>query len=262
MIAIKRFFNLIIWKFIHNSLEYRLNKLYEFDKTKKYPEVKSINETIDKLLNSNCSIVRFGDGEFNLSLGRSISFQTKNRELSRELQKILKSKNQSEILVAISPFTPKIFTKFEINFWFENIFDIAGLLDLSKTYYSTSVTRQASETQFELLRKIWDKKEVIFVFGENSRFKYNHELFDNTNKKHIVLSKAKNAWNDFDITYEKTIKIAQKCESPIVICALGPTATVLAYKLALNKVRALDIGHLTNIFDVKKYGAPIPEQIV
>ena len=109
MIVIKRFFNLIIWKFIHNSLEYRLNKLYEFDKTKKYPEVKSINETIDKLLNSNCSIVRFGDGEFNLSLGRSISFQTKNRELSRELQKILKSKNQSEILVAISPFTPKIF---------------------------------------------------------------------------------------------------------------------------------------------------------
>ena len=33
------------------------------------PKIKSYNETLDLLINSNCSMARFGDGEFNIITG-------------------------------------------------------------------------------------------------------------------------------------------------------------------------------------------------
>ena len=47
----------------------------------------------------------------------------------------------------------------------------------------------------------------------------------------------------------------------MVIIALGPTATVLAYDLSLKGIQSLDIGHITNVYDRIVYGKDTPEKL-
>ena len=54
-------------------------------------KIKSPEETIDKIINDNCSITRFGDGEFDMILGKGMKYQTYNEQLGRRLEQVLKS---------------------------------------------------------------------------------------------------------------------------------------------------------------------------
>ena len=53
------------------------------------PKIKSIDETIDYILNNQCSVSRFGDGEFAIIQGNYNGFQEKNGELGNRLAEIL-----------------------------------------------------------------------------------------------------------------------------------------------------------------------------
>ena len=56
------------------------------------------------------------------------------------------------------------------------------------------------------------------------------------------------------------IEIA-KHENPLLLISLGPTATVLAYDLSQSGNLALDIGHITNMYDKLVYGMAKPEEL-
>lgn len=70
-------------------LIYKLwNKVYCW--CHKKPKVVGTDDTLDKLIKDNCSISRFGDGEFSLILGGSIAFQRYDKVLEKSLGKSLK----------------------------------------------------------------------------------------------------------------------------------------------------------------------------
>lgn len=225
-----------------------------------YPRIASIDETILELLNYNKSIARFGDGEFMLCFNRSINFQRRNLKLQKRLRSILKNKN-ANCLIGLPSYDLKTFTPFWYQFWFENTRAITKLLDKNTRYYNQGISRSVNLVQINKLTELWRHRAVIFVFGKNSRFNYNHEIFNKVKQKYIIESLAKNAWQEYDHVFKSIVDMSKKVNNPLVICSLGPTATVLAYDLSIKNIQTLDLGHLTNIYDSLKYGGKKPEEL-
>jgi glycosyltransferase family protein len=260
-IKIKRLFKRFWWKLSSVNEEKYMSFLFNYKQHSAYPQVKTIDETIDKLVSGNLSLARYGDGEFLLCLDRPISFQKNNEELRKRLIEILAATYNQQCLIAISEFRTERLTPFWKQFWFENIEDIASMLLPGATYYNQSVTREVKLHHIERIKTIWDNRYVIFVVGKGSRFDVNHELFSDVSGTSVLFGLPVNAWDNYDELLQEVITEAGKHTTPLVICALGPTATVMAFDLSQKGIQALDLGHLTNLYDRMKYNKELPEQL-
>ncbi|WP_107039463.1 GT-D fold domain-containing glycosyltransferase [Brumimicrobium mesophilum] len=228
---------------------------------KKHPEVLGIKETLNELIHTDKSISRFGDGEYSLCLGRGIGFQEVSKTLSNRMREILIKGSTENCIVSILNFPNDKLSDYSKMFWYENVVSICRLLDLGKTYFNSNITRSLSKEQFLLMKQIWDKRNVIFVSGKGSRLNEEHFLFDNMLTKHMVYSQPVNAWQAYNQTIEEVLEVSNKVENPIVICSLGPTASVLAYDLSKLNIRTLDLGHFTNSYDNLVLNFPKPENL-
>ena len=238
----------------------KLNKPYE-DGELSTPTVKNSDDTLDELINTSKSICRFGDGEFNLMNGESIPFQTFSENMQKMLKEILLA-TKDNVMVAI----PNIFGYLrKRQVWWRkyavyNRDMIYSYLDFSKTYYDALISRPYIASQdkeyarivFQKFQKIWENKEVVFVEGEGTRLGFGNNLFSNAKSVQRIVCPAKNA-------FEKYEQILQTClefeKDKLFILALGPTATVLAYDLAQNGYRALDLGHIDIEYEWYSRGA-------
>lgn len=214
-----------------------------------YPNVKSIDDTIAKLVNSNVSISRFGDGEFLLMTGRSISFQKHSKLLETRLLEIVNS-NTSDCIIGIIDYVIEGMTAYTRDFWYENISLLKKVLH-HKEYYNARITWELDRHRIEMFRSLWEGKDIVFVTGAGSEFDYNHELFDNKSSAQVVLGKSVDAFSEYEILLNKIVAQVNAVKSPLVILSLGPTASVLAYDLSKMGIRSLDIGHITNMYDKK-----------
>ena len=138
--------------------------------------VHSEEETLDEIIYNNKSISRFGDGEFRLIFGYSIGFQKYNKILSQKLLRILNS-NENNLLIGVNIKTRKedieklsVGTRrFYLGWINKNKFKIRRILNKSKHYYSTFITRfymafknkTAVPQYLGKLKKIWDKKDIL-----------------------------------------------------------------------------------------------------
>ena len=58
------------------------------------PMIKSIEETIVKVIEEKCSVARYGDGEFNIMFGNSIDFQQYDERLAQKMKDILQLEDE------------------------------------------------------------------------------------------------------------------------------------------------------------------------
>ena len=212
--------------------------------------------TLDKIIKDKCSISRLGDGEFDLIWGIGIRYQKVNEKLRKKLLQILRS-NEEKLLVGIGNALDfnylEKYTDSASNFWRgwtrDNKFRILKLLSKRKQYYSAQISRfymdyndkSNAEAYLKKLKALWDKKDVLIVEGEFSRLGVGNDLFDNMNSVQRIICPAENA---FDI-YEEILKeILKYGKDKLILLALGPTATVLAYDLYKAGYWAVDIGHV------------------
>ena len=93
----------------------------------------------------------------------------------------------------------------------------------------------------EKLRGIWDKKDILIVEGEYSRLGVGNDLFDNANSIERIICPSENAYDIYDKILSETKKYG---ENKLILLAVGPTATVLAYDLYEAGFRVIDIGHV------------------
>lgn len=94
---------------------------------------------------------------------------------------------------------------------------------------------------FPELKKIWDGKDVIIVEGSKTRLGIGNDLFDNSLSIKRILAPAKNAFSCYQLILREVVKIYK---GELLLLALGPTATVLAYEFSKLNMRALDLGHI------------------
>ena len=91
------------------------------------------------------------------------------------------------------------------------------------------------------MKKIWENKDILIIEGEFSRLGIGNNLFDNTNSIKRIICPALNSFK----VYDKIIKIVTNLkEKRLILIALGPTATILAYDLFKLGYQAIDIGHV------------------
>lgn len=219
-------------------------------------KIKTPEETLDKIINENCSIARLGDGEFNLIYGIGIRYQKANEELGKRLKQILKS-NEEKLLIGISNALDfnylKYYNDFANNFWRgwlnKNKFKVLQLLSKKKQYYSSQISRfyidyedKSKVGEYVVkLKKLWDKQDVLIVEGEYSRLGVGNDLFDNMNSIQRIICPSENAFDEYEKIFQEILKYGK---NKMIILALGPTATVLAYDLYKSGYRAIDIGHV------------------
>lgn len=246
----------------------RKSKL-KFTKVKymlKKPVIKSIEDTLNKVINEKCSMARFGDGEVFIAVkAGGVGFQHYNEELANRLRKIIKC-NQSNLLICIHDAYSKINqdrTDSEKEYWKKHLrkygFKLNVLLDKSKIYYNATCTRfysifkdkSKSEELFKLFKKIWENRDVVIIEGEKSRVGVNNDLLDNVSSIKRILVPAEEAYSKYDEIYREATKIDKK---QLILIAAGPTATVLAYDLSKLGYQAVDIGHIDIEYEWFKLG--------
>lgn len=250
-------FKIGLQKLSKNTIK-KLNSRYERVSNLTYgidvPYIADMSVTLDELINTNKSICRYGDGEFDLIFGKDLPFQKYSENLSKRLHEILIS-NDEQVMVAIPDRFGSLdeFVGFESSFWRKymvyNREKVYHTLNMNKKYYDTSVSRSyialkdksGCKKYFEDFKKIYADKDIIFVEGQASRLGYKNDLFEGAKSIKRIICPAKNA-------YEKYAEILDICKKQpkdsLFIIALGPTATVLAYDLANSGYRALDLGHI------------------
>ena len=233
---------------------------YEFTNTQT-PNIKNIDETLDFLLqNDKCSLCRFGDGEFEIIVGKDSPFQKSTVKLGEKLKQVLQNNNPN-ICVCL----PKLLYEGKNNtlpgqqkFWINaakrlNLYNlILEICDFKKIFYSTEVSipfvykNFDGESYFKKIRALWENKKITIISGKGILDGLKYNIFDNAVSIEYQYAPKKNAFSDYENILKRAITINKE---RIIIVILGQTATVLAYDLALKGYRALDLGHIAKTYN-------------
>lgn len=229
------------WKVVNNSAAWR--------------NVATIDETMDMLLSTKCSMCRFGDGEYKVMVGGKNGFQKNDPALAERLREVLLKCDVPGLLVCV----PNMVKEMEIRsdaakrFWqgfmADNGISWTSLLNPVGKYYNTQVTRlymdylrpELSKKWYERIRELWQEKDLLIVEGERTRMGVGNDLFAGAKSIRRCICPSHSAFSEYDKILE-TVKSLWKGE--LVLIALGQTATVLAYDLHSSGIRALDVGHI------------------
>lgn len=232
-----------------------------------YPKILTTTESIEYIIKNQCSLVRYGDGELNLCLGQGIGFQSHSKELQSRLIEILKHDSDNRILVTLPEFNSMHNNinnccgqlTFWENYWIKMYKKLSGLF-LYSYYGNTDVSRNSVfyENSIKAIQKIWDKREVVFVFGDKGRFEIKLELFGNIISHKSILVPPVNAFDKYPEILELCLR---ESKDKLFLISAGPTATVLAFDLMKQGYQALDIGHLPNCYDQYLGIIKFPESI-
>lgn len=237
-----------------SSLEYELAAKIK-DEKYRYPKILPWDCAVDEIVKNHKSMSRFGDGEFDLMLGKNECYQNRNPALTERLREVLKSSLENHI-VAI----PDAYGYFEnrtqefISCFRNHLKDGRreqeyGMLDMDKQYYDSFITRpykdyvdkSAAGGRFALLKTIWQGRDLTIVEGRKTRLGVGNDLFEGAHSRIRILGPERDAFLKYDQILEAVSKTDQ---DRLVLIAMGPTATVLAYDLAKMGYQALDIGHI------------------
>ena len=216
----------------------------------KKPKIASKEETVRKIVGERCSIARFGDGDLGLMFGLPEGYQKCDDRLTARLKEVLSYHGSEKLLIGISkaifvskyPYYPRYRVKY--------LWKISRLLDKDRQYYHTDISRfyhSANDRKtvlayIEKLKQIWEQRELTVVEGEKTRMGVGNDLFDNAKRVRRILGPAENAFSHYD---EILATILEKVpQDDLVLLALGPTATILAYDLFRKGYQAVDIGHV------------------
>ncbi len=235
------------------------NKIISYKKLLNKPIIKTREETIEKIVNDSSSIARFGDGEIKIALNKGdVGFQSRSSNLIKRLREIIVAEEEN-LLIGIPPYyfdDINIYVD-EARKWFEHIRiqHSLGVYKLLKNkehtvYYNTNISRfyidvkdkSNAKDYIKKIKKIWENRDILMVEGDKTRSGVGNDLYDNSKSLRRILAPSENAYSKYNEILDAIKKEAKK--EDLIMIALGPTATVLAYDLYKLGYQAIDIGHL------------------
>lgn len=228
--------------------------------------IMSIEETVDYIIKNKSSCTRFGDGEFLVLVGQFNQFQKKDKKLADRLKEVIENKVDS-LLVCMPSFITNV-KPFVLNSQLTGLgFNHSYLKTAVKPYvsvaniygdslftrfYMNKKDKSKTPDYIKTLKRLWEGEKLLIVEGKYSRLGVSNDLFDNTISIKRILCPQENAFDRYDIILSC---IKQYYQGELIILALGMTATILAYDLAKEKMRALDLGHIDVEYEWYRMGA-------
>lgn len=224
----------------------------------KLPKVCSVAETCQKIVRDKVSISRYGDGEFQIILGKAKDvYQSDNAVLAERLKEILVSNVDNHIVALADDYgcmeglreeNKTVIRKYMTE---EKRKQHYAYLDMNKQYYNAYISRpyviyphekrEEARQRFEDLKRIWESEDILIVEGDKTRMGVGNDLFANAHSLKRIIAPNIDAFKVYDEILEAVRKYGG---NKLILAALGPTATVLAYDLAQEGYWILDIGHL------------------
>lgn len=230
------------------------------------PKIINTTDTLNYIIQNRVSVSRFGDGELSLVKGNGIAFQKSNDRLREIFLKILVEENPNHL--ACLPYSlidrsnlKDNASKYWQKYFEENYFSFIAYLNLDKVYYDALITRlyidvankDLSERQFQLLKQVWRDKDLLVIEGKQSRLGVGNDLFGDARSLRRIIAPAENAFDFYDDILNYVAGSIQK--DILILIALGPTATALAWDLSKLGYWAMDIGHVDIEYEWMRMGA-------
>jgi hypothetical protein len=234
-----------------------------------YPKIMGFREMLEKICRDGASMSRFGDGEFSVLFRHGSMYRHKyqqpGRELTRRLTEILIRRPDDKLLVCVPVFDPKFDKngRARKNMSFHEYYawkhqKYLPLL-VNEIYGNAFFSRESVFYSLAIgeIKRIWDRRDVVFVVPKNGRFIYDDRLFGNIKSKSEVNVPPFDAFAEYDRILAECLA---KPKDSLFFISAGMTATVLAADLADAGRQALDMGHFPNCY-LKYIGeAPAPEK--
>lgn len=216
--------------------------------------VHSVEETIDELMHTDKSMIRFGDGEITMIRGRSLKLQKVEPEIADGLKRLLGYRHDDMIVTIPEIFDDlSVYRKESRQFWRDHLLFSRKIYEKycnpDRIYYNTSLSRfyYALEDKskcgewIEGIRQIWKDKDVVVVEGERTHNGVGNDLLDTARSIERIIGPASDAYGKLD-------EIIACCEEypkdRLFLVSLGVAAKFLAEKMFLMGYRVLDIGNL------------------
>ena len=228
--------------------------LYEKGILHNHIKVHTIDETIDELLHTNKSMVRFGDGEILMIKGGDLMLQKASPEIAKGLAEIL-AYPYDDLIVTI----PGIFDtlsdhhKASRQFWKDHLLFCRKTYEKycnpDRIYYSTFVSRcyyypedrSGVGEQFAKIRKIWENKDVVIVEGERTHNGVGNDLFDTARSIERIICPPSDAYGALSAILDACTEYEK---DRLFVLSVGVAAKFLAVRLFHLGYRVLDIGNM------------------
>lgn len=237
---------------------------------RKLKDIKILNSllSVQYIIDNRCSVSRFGDGEFDVLMGKNgNTFQVADTRLAGMLKHILVSNDAPNHMIGIplplkgtSGLRPS-----SRDFWGyyvkENVECLLPLFSKDRIYLDTQLSRfymaykdkSHCKNHFALLKKIWDGKDIVIVEGCESRTGVGNDLYENAKSIRRIIGLATNAFEKYDDMLNAIV--ANVSKDKLIILSYGMCATVLAYDLSKLGYWAIDFGHLDIEYEWMRMGA-------
>lgn len=226
------------------------------------PRILSAKALLDKIIKEKKSLCRFGDGEFEIILGRNrAKFQKENKIFAKRLDEVLHNTN-TDIVVAIADnygslekYTEEAAMAIRSYLTEEVRAQHMQLLESNRTYYDAYVSRaylmykdkSHAGLIFNLYKKLFRDRNIIIIEGKYTRNGYNNDLFSTATSIKRILCPDYNCFEVYSQIYQTAIEAATI--NDLILITLGSTATILAYDLAIRGFQAIDLGQLDNEYE-------------
>lgn len=228
-------------------------KLLEEMKNSKI-KILSTEKCLTKIKEEKKSIARFNDGEIDLVIGNALKYQEPNPRLCNKLKEILKEK-QDFCIIGI----PDVINGFDNlteeteNFWVKNMErtrekflqylndDVEyGTANVAK-FYIRHKDRSHCNRYFTMLKEIWKDRDVLICEEEQTRLGVGNDLLDDAKSIRRIIFPQENAFSKYE---ETIVRLKKENKDVLIILALGPISTVLAYDLAKERIPGIRLRKL------------------
>lgn len=220
------------------------------------PDIMTLDETMNCILNQKVSISRFGDGEYKWMLGiPQHSFQESNTSMQKDLIRVFHSSSSrlllctSDYFGSLSSYKPLVRHSWSRLMLFQRK-KIQALSPASYRFGNLNITRFYMDYKdcshvpriIQKWKKVWDNKNLLIAEGIYTRLGMGNDLFHNAKSIRRILCPAQNAYGKYHEILHAIIENAHPDD--LILLALGPTATILAADLSEKGYWAIDIGHI------------------
>lgn len=250
-----------------NKLKLQLNNAkYEMvDKYSRndffYPMIGSTEEAVHKIVTHGCSLLRFGDGEFEIMAGRNRApFQQYTSELAAQLKIILHDSSEN-LLMCIAPnygwlgeYSESIADGIRAYMTDEVRKEHESLLSVDRVFYDAYMfkiympykDKTKTQERFDLISTIWEKRDVVLIEGEQTRTGYGNNLLAKASSVQRILAPTKNAFDKYEAILEAAMAVPK---DKLILIVLGPAGKVLGYDLFKYGYQVVDIGQIDMDYD-------------
>lgn len=214
-------------------------------------------ESILYIIDHRCSISRYGDGELSFFWGVKEGYQEVNDKLVSSLKHVLQATDAPNHIVGIPYYLKNVdgTVKITRTFWGDFIRkfgkSLRPLLSGNRTYIDTQISRfyieyydrKRSTRQLQMLRRIWEERDVVIVEGNQSRTGVGNDLYDNAKSLQRILGYSTNGFSHYDKMLHAITSHIKPEEGNLssLLWTYGNNTCIRPCKLGYQ---AVDIGHL------------------